>query len=131
MENYLLLGAVGVILLLVVVFRRKRDERMNGEMKLPKRQAQPSAADVNHSFSFAVEDVFSITGRGTVATGIVRKGQIRTGSTVTIKRTGEKCTIKAIEAFRKVLDTAMTGEEVGLMLSCGKNDVQKGDIIFN
>ena len=87
--------------------------------------------ELNHSFLLEVKDVFVIAGRGTVATGTVKEGQILTGANVTIKRTGKKYVVNGIEAFRKVLDVASVGDDIGLLISCERNDVQTGDIIIN
>lgn len=75
-----------------------------------------------------VADVFSIRGRGTVATGQVQEGAIRTGDTVTVN--GRAVTVAGIEAFRKILDTATAGDNIGLLLrDLSKDDIRSGDLI--
>ncbi len=66
---------------------------------------------------FAVSDVFTISGKGTVATGTVTKGSFSVGDRVTIKNTDSTTTVIAgIEQFRKTLDTIHTGDNAGLLL---------------
>lgn len=88
--------------------------------------ASPSAAPVPAGtgapagpFRMVVEDVFRITGRGTVATGKVELGTIRVGQEVRILRAGtvlSTTTVTGVEMFRKVLDSATVGDNVGLLL---------------
>jgi translation elongation factor EF-Tu-like GTPase len=84
-------------------------------------------------FQMVVEDVFSITGRGTVVTGKVAVGSLRVGQEVRISRGGAvtgTTTVTGIEAFRTVLDVASAGESVGLLLArVSKADVQRDDVI--
>jgi elongation factor Tu len=80
-------------------------------------------------FLMAVEDVFSITGRGTVATGRVERGKVKTGDTV--ERVGikeiKKTVVTGVEMFKKLLDEAMAGDNVGLLLrGIEKEDVERG-----
>lgn len=85
------------------------------------------------SFELPVEDVFSITGRGTVVTGRVSVGEIRVGRVVAVVREGRivaNAKIGGIEAFRDVKPTAAVGESVGLVLDgVTRSDVERGDII--
>src|SRR4051794_39568362 len=79
-------------------------------------------------FRMTVADVFSITGRGTVATGRVEEGAIRTGDTVVVG--GREVRVDGIEAFRKVLDEATVGDNIGLLFKeLEKDDVKAGDLI--
>ena len=84
-------------------------------------------------FELRVEDVFSITGRGTVVTGKTALGPIKKGDTVAIVREGNQVMetrIKAIEQFRKVLDYADPDTNVGLLLDGVKREeVQRDDLI--
>ena len=85
------------------------------------------------SFHMIVEDVFMIRGRGIVVTGRIEKGILRDGDQVVVKGSnGEKTTIvTGIEAFRKTLDQANPGDNVGLLLKdLSKQDVQHGDEIL-
>ena len=80
----------------------------------------PSSRPTGEPFEFEVEDVFTITGRGTVATGRVTKGRIAVGDDVSFKSAkGEviKTRIGAIEAFRKTVKEAKEGETVGLLFA--------------
>jgi len=92
---------------------------------LPKRE-------VDKPFLMSVEDVFTITGRGTVATGRVERGRIKVGDAcelVGIQET-KKSVITSIEMFRKVLDEAVAGDNVGVLLrGIEKNDVERGMVI--
>ena len=92
---------------------------------LPKRE-------IDKPFLMSVEDVFSITGRGTVATGRVERGKIKTGDAVEIVGIQEtkKTVVTSIEMFRKILDEAEAGDNVGLLLrGIEKDDVERGQVI--
>ncbi|MBQ1846612.1 MAG: elongation factor Tu, partial [Clostridia bacterium] len=84
-------------------------------------------------FLMPVEDVFSITGRGTVATGRVERGTVKMGDTVEIVGlTEEKRTtvITGVEMFRKLLDSAQAGDNIGLLLrGIQKKEVERGQVI--
>lgn len=92
-----------------------------------------SQESVSGAFRFAVQDVFCITGRGTVVTGIVEAGQVSVGDIVQLRRTNGECknvTVSAIEVFRKLLDTATEGMNVGIQISdVTKSDVSRGDVL--
>ena len=83
-------------------------------------------------FLMAVEDVFSITGRGTVATGRVERGMIKVGEEVEIVGLGDtrKTTVTGVEMFRKQLDQGMAGDNVGLLLrGIEKEGVERGQVL--
>ncbi|KAL0341579.1 UNVERIFIED_CONTAM: Elongation factor Tu, chloroplastic [Sesamum calycinum] len=83
-------------------------------------------------FLMAIEDVFSITGRGTVATGRVERGTIKVGDTVDIVglRDTKSTTVTGVEMFQKTLDEAMAGDNVGLLLrGVQKDDIQRGMVL--
>ncbi|URE04173.1 cytochrome [Musa troglodytarum] len=83
-------------------------------------------------FLLAVEDVFSITGRGTVATGRVERGTVRIGETIDIVglRETRNTTVTGVEMFQKTLDEAMAGDNVGLLLrGIQKVDIQRGMVL--
>jgi len=88
--------------------------------------------DVNKPFLMPVEDVMSITGRGTVVTGKVEQGIINVGDEVEIvglKET-EKTTVTGIEMFRKLLDQGQAGDNVGILLrGTKKEDVERGQVL--
>ncbi len=88
--------------------------------------------DVDKDFLMPVEDVFSITGRGTVATGRIETGVINTGDPVEIIGFDEKLTstITGVEMFRKILDRGEAGDNVGLLLrGIEKTDIKRGMVI--
>ena len=84
-------------------------------------------------FLMPVEDVFSITGRGTVATGRIETGVIKTGEEVNIIGLGEapkKSTVTGVEMFRKILDRGEAGDNVGLLLrGIDKSEIKRGQVI--
>jgi len=87
---------------------------------------------VDKPFLMAVEDVFSITGRGTVATGRMERGKIKMGDDVEIVGVQEtrKSVVTGIEMFRKLLDEAVAGDNVGLLLrGIDKDQVERGQVI--
>jgi elongation factor Tu len=89
--------------------------------------------DVDKSFLMPVEDVFSITGRGTVATGRIETGVINTGDAVDILGMGDEklsSTITGVEMFRKILDRGEAGDNVGLLLrGIEKSQIRRGMVI--
>lgn len=88
--------------------------------------------EIEKPFLMSVEDVFSITGRGTVATGRVERGKIKTGDTVEIVgiQDTRKTVATSIEMFRKVLDYTEAGDNVGLLLrGIEKDQVERGQVI--
>jgi len=83
-------------------------------------------------FLMAVEDVFSITGRGTVATGRVERGQIKVGDGVEIVglRDTTKSVVTGLEMFRKLLDDARAGDNVGILLrGIEKEQIERGQVV--
>lgn len=88
--------------------------------------------DIDKPFQMAVEDVFSITGRGTVATGRIERGRIRVGDPVEIVGIQEtrKSVVIGLEMFRKTLDEGQPGDNVGLLLrGIEKHQVERGQVI--
>ena len=89
--------------------------------------------DVDKDFLMPVEDVFSITGRGTVATGRIESGVINSGEEVDIIGMGAekmKSTVTGVEMFRKILDRGEAGDNVGLLLrGVDKADIRRGMVI--
>ena len=83
-------------------------------------------------FLMPVEDVFTITGRGTVATGRVERGTVKVGDTVEIVGMGSKLqtVITGVEMFRKMLDQAQAGDNVGLLLrGVQRNEIERGQVL--
>jgi len=88
--------------------------------------------EVDKPFLMPVEDVFSITGRGTVATGRVERGEIKLNDEVEIVGLGmhKKTVVTGIEMFRKVLDSAIAGDNAGLLLrGIDKKEIERGMVI--
>jgi elongation factor Tu len=79
-----------------------------------------------------VEDVFSITGRGTVGTGRIERGQVKVGEEVEIVGLGDtrKTTVTGVEMFRKLLDSGQAGDNVGILLrGIEKKDLERGQVL--
>ena len=88
--------------------------------------------DTEKDFLMAVEDVFSITGRGTVATGRVERGVLRVGETVQLVglRETRETTVTGIEMFQKTLEEAFAGDNVGVLLrGVQKEDIERGMVL--
>ena len=112
-----------------------------GELGLPSIQklmdaidseiAEP-VRDVDKPFLMSVEDVFTITGRGTVATGRIERGVVKVGEEIEIVGLGESrtTTCTGVEMFRKDLDQGQAGDNVGILLrGVEKSDVQRGHVL--
>jgi elongation factor Tu len=87
---------------------------------------------VDKPFLMAVEDVFSITGRGTVATGRIERGKVKVGETVELVgiRDTRSTTVTGVEMFQKILDEGMAGDNVGLLLrGLQKADIARGMVL--
>ena len=101
-------------------------KEVDGWIELPKR-------DVEKDFLMPVEDVFSITGRGTVATGRIETGVANTADEVDIIGMGAekmKSTVTGVEMFRKILDRGEAGDNVGILLrGVEKTDIKRGMVI--
>ncbi|MEZ3519606.1 elongation factor Tu [uncultured Duncaniella sp.] len=88
--------------------------------------------DIDKPFLMPVEDVFSITGRGTVATGRIETGVVKVGDEVQILGLGadRKTTVTGVEMFRKLLDEGEAGDNVGLLLrGVDKNEIRRGMVL--
>jgi elongation factor Tu len=88
--------------------------------------------DIDKPFLMAIEDVFSIKGRGTVVTGRVERGIVKTGEEVEIVgfRDTRKTVVTGVEMFRKLLDQGQAGDNIGVLLrGIEKNDVERGQIL--
>jgi elongation factor Tu len=91
------------------------------------------ARDIDKPFLMPVEDVFTITGRGTVATGRVEQGQVKTGEEVEIvgihKETA-KTVVTGVEMFRKLLDSGQAGDNIGALLrGVKREDIERGQVL--
>jgi elongation factor Tu len=100
-------------------------DAVDANVPMPKR-------DIDRPFLMSVEDVFSITGRGTVATGRIERGKVKTGDPVElvgIKDT-QATVVTSIEMFRKILDNGEAGDNVGLLLrGIDKDKIERGQVI--
>lgn len=111
---------------------REAQERMQGNGNS---YTEPNVQQdyYGENFRIEVQDVFTITGRGTVITGQVASGSVRVGDTVTLQRldgSSREVVVTGLEMFRKLLDTAEAGDNVGILLRrIGRNDIGKGDIL--
>ena len=89
--------------------------------------------EIDKPFMMPIEDVFSITGRGTVATGRVERGQVRVGDEVDIVGINEKTTksiVTGVEMFRKMLDYAEAGDNIGALLrGVTRDDIERGQVL--
>ncbi|WKC85385.1 elongation factor Tu [Borreliella lusitaniae] len=100
-------------------------ESMDNYFDLPER-------DIDKPFLLAVEDVFSISGRGTVATGRIERGIIKVGQEVEIVGIKEtrKTTVTGVEMFQKILEQGQAGDNVGLLLrGVDKKDIERGQVL--
>ena len=115
---------------------------LNGEEKWEKTIQELLAAldseipepqrEVDKPFLMAVEDVFSIKGRGTVATGRIDRGKVKVGEEVQLVgfNAEKKTTVTGVEMFRKLLDDGQAGDNVGLLLrGVEKNEVERGMVL--
>jgi elongation factor Tu len=88
--------------------------------------------EVDKPFLMPVEDVFSITGRGTVATGRIERGQVKVNEEVEMVGLGadRKTVVTGVEMFRKLLDEGMAGDNVGLLLrGVDKDEIERGMVL--
>ena len=88
--------------------------------------------EIDKPFLMAIEDVFSITGRGTVATGRIERGKVKVGEEVEVVgiKDTRKTTVTGVEMFRKLLDEGIAGDNVGLLLrGIQKEDIERGMVL--
>jgi elongation factor Tu len=100
-------------------------EALDTYIPIPKRE-------IDKPFLMPVEDVFTITGRGTVVTGRIERGMVRTGDSVELVGLGSdvKTVVTGVEMFRKTLDEGQAGDNAGLLLrGVGKEQVERGMVI--
>jgi elongation factor Tu len=115
---------------------------LNGEAKWEEKILELMAAvdekvplpvrDVDKPFAMPIEDIFSISGRGTVVTGRVERGKVKVGEEVEIVgfRATQKKVVTGVEMFRKLLDEGIAGDNVGLLLrGTEKDDVERGQVV--
>jgi elongation factor Tu len=90
------------------------------------------ARDIDKPFLMPVEDVFSISGRGTVATGRIERGKVKVGEEIEVVgiRATAKTTVTGVEMFRKLLDEGMAGDNVGVLLrGLKREDIERGQVL--
>ena len=113
--------------------KKKSEEELYLEELEQRKRNQGDSGGNSSGFELTVEDVFSISGRGTVVTGRVSRGEISQGDRVLIRcRDGrvQESRVGGIEAFRKTLKTARAGEIVGILLhGVTKDQVRQGDVL--
>jgi elongation factor Tu len=89
--------------------------------------------DIDKPFLMPIEDVFSISGRGTVVTGRIERGVVKVGEEISIigmQETVDKTTVTGVEMFRKLLDQGQAGDNVGVLLrGVKKDEVQRGQVL--
>lgn len=93
---------------------------------------QEPQRDIDKDFIMPIEDVFSISGRGTVVTGRIERGKVKVGDEVQIVgiRDTQKTTVTGIEMFRKLLDEGVAGDNVGILVrGIKKDDVERGQVL--
>jgi elongation factor Tu len=103
----------------------KLTEEMDNYIPEPKR-------DIEKPFLMPVEDVFTITGRGTVATGRVERGKVKVGEEVEIVGLGatKKTVVTGVEMFRKLLDEGIAGDNIGALLrGVERTDIERGQVL--
>jgi elongation factor Tu len=100
-------------------------EALDSYIPMPERE-------VDKPFLMPVEDVFTITGRGTVVTGRIERGMVKTGEEIEMVGLGadKKTVVTGVEMFRKILDEGQAGDNVGLLLrGIGKEEVERGMVM--
>ena len=115
---------------------------LNGDEKWEKKIIELMAAvdanvplpvrDIDKPFAMPIEDIFSISGRGTVVTGRIERGKVKTSEEVEIVgfRATQKKVVTGVEMFKKLLDEGRAGDNVGLLLrGIDKDDVERGQVI--
>ena len=131
-----IIGLMIIIIFLLIAFILKRNtiSDKNKEDIYEKKnnyKTNPDNFYSRESFEFEVNDVFSITGRGTVVTGLIKSGVIKKGDKVFIKKadgTVLEDIVTGIESLRKLSDTGEAGQDVGLLLKRSqRNELQRGD----
>jgi elongation factor Tu len=104
---------------------RELMNKVDEEIPMPKRE-------VDKPFLMPIEDVFSISGRGTVATGLIEQGKIKVGEEVEIVgiKASKKAVCTGVEMFKKELDEGMVGDNAGLLLrGIAKDDIERGQVL--
>lgn len=111
-----------------------KEEVKNNEVEVNTEVESETESEIIYDdFQMVIEDVFTITGRGTVVTGKVSLGEVKTGDIIQIKKqdgTYMETEVAGIEMFRKMLDVAVEGDNVGILLKdIERTEVARGDIL--
>ena len=130
-NQYILYGGIALAVLIAIFILVKM---RGGNDSAPQQHYTSVPQDYNTSgpFHMVVTDVFSISGRGAVVTGVIDKGECHVGEEITVDTNGVhlRTTITGIEMFRKTLKTAKAGDNVGILLKgLDKNKVARGSIL--
>ena len=117
------------------IFKRKQMDMQTTQPVENKSITQPVSQPVQNTIStnisgnfvMEIENVFTITGRGTIVTGRVLKGRVDLNDMVTISEIGKTVVVSGIEQFRKILDYAQEGDNAGILLKdVSRNEVSRG-----
>jgi elongation factor Tu len=110
----------------------KWEKQVDALMEAVDKNVPLPARDVEKPFLMPIEDIFSISGRGTVVTGRIERGKVKVGEEVEIVgfRETRKTVVTGVEMFKKQLDEGMAGDNAGLLLrGIGKDDVERGMVL--
>jgi elongation factor Tu len=110
----------------------KEEENLTALIKAVDEYIPTPVREIDKPFLLAVEDVFSITGRGTVATGRIERGQVKVGEEVEIVglQDTRKTTVTGVEMYQKTLDSGIAGDNVGVLLrGIDKTMIERGQVI--
>jgi elongation factor Tu len=116
-------------------FRKRKEDAMQAELRQINADADRRASQFQHmsmsgsadSFRMTIEDVFTITGRGSVVTGKIELGRVCVGDTVYIEST--PYVINGIEAFRRNIDSATVGDNVGILINAPRGQLRRGQVL--
>jgi len=126
----------------IAIIRGSALQALNGDAKYEKaidelmeavdKNVPQPVRDIDKPFAMPIEDIFSISGRGTVVTGRVERGKVKVGEEIEIVgfRPTQKKVVTGVEMFRKLLDEGLAGDNVGLLLrGTEKEDVERGQVV--
>jgi elongation factor Tu len=126
----------------IAIVRGSALQALNGDAKYEKaieelmeavdKNVPQPVRDIDKPFAMPIEDIFSISGRGTVVTGRVERGKVKVGEEIEIVgfRPTQKKVVTGVEMFRKLLDEGLAGDNVGLLLrGTEKEDVERGQVV--
>lgn len=126
---------LALIVLGIIFILNKNNDVKNNEVEEGNVEKENTLNDIeNSSFYLEIEDTFTISDRGTVVTGEVKKGEVSLGNKVMLKTNSGKIKeveITGLEIFKKTTDTAVIGENVALLLKdVSKDEVRAGDFLY-